>query len=168
MVRIWLLVIRKKLETKISNIIKYVISLKDLGYQQIPKLGIQKYLVYKTGRKLSRTHTKSWGYFYTQLSRLEKRYGLKLKLGPMDFGIHRRESISTLNLKTNDEIKLIIVSKGRWENECIGKITEEIGIKILLQKPLKFSDNMIGHEIKVKIIKANYKDNILTARYPPN
>lgn len=157
-----------KNDLDIEDIIKYLISLKDLGYPKVPRIGIQKYLVYKTGRKLSRTHPKSWGYFYLQLSRLEKKYDLKLKLGPMDFGIQRRKSISTLNLKKNDEIKLKIVSKGRWENECIGKITEEIGIKILLQKPLKFTENMIGSEIKVKIIKANYKDNILTARYPPN
>jgi len=155
-----------KNDIDIEDIIKYVISLKNQGYEQIPKIGIQKYLVYKTGRKLSRTYPKSWGYFYEQLTKLEKKYGLKLKLGPKDFGIHRRESIPTLDLKKNDEIKLIIVSKGRWEQELIGKITEEIGIKVLLQKPLKFTDNMIGKEIKVKIIKANYKDNILTARYP--
>ena len=157
-----------KNDVDIENIIKYIISLKDQGYPQIPKIGIQKYLVYKTGRKLSRTYPKSWGYFYEQLSKLEKKYKLKLKLGPKDFGIHKRESTPTLNLKKNDEIKLIIVSKGRWERECIGKITEEIGIKVLLQKPLKFTDNMIGSEINVKIIKANYKNNILTAKYPLN
>jgi len=157
-----------KNDVDIEDILKYIISLKDQGFQQIPKIGIQKYLVYKTGRKLSRTYPKSWGYFYEQLSKLEKKYKLKLKLGPNDFGIHRRESVPTLNLKKNDEIKLIIVSKGRWEQECIGKITEEIGIKVLLQNPLKFTEKMIGSEIKVKIIKANYKDNILTAKYPPN
>ncbi len=157
-----------KNDDDIEDIIKYVLSLENQGYSQIPKIGIQKYLVYKTGRKLSRTHPKSWGYFYEQLSNLEKKYGLKLKLGPKDFGIHRRASIPTLNLKKNDEIKLKIVSKGRWGSECIGKITEDIGIKVLLKNPLKFTDNMIGSEIKVKIIKANYKDNILTAKFPPN
>jgi len=157
-----------KNDVDIEDILKYIISLKDQGYQKIPKIGIQKYLVYKTGRKLSRTYPKSWGYFYEQLSKLEKKYRLKLKLGPNDFGIHRRASVPTLNFKKNDEIKLIIVSKGRWEQECIGKITGEIGIKVLLQNPLKFTEKMIGSEIKVKIIKANYKDNILTAKYPPN
>ena len=89
----------------------------------------------------------------------------KFKLGPKDFGIHRRKGVPPLNIKKNDEIGLEIVSKGRWKRECIGKINEEIGIKVLLKKPF-ISSNLIGKKIKARIIKANYKDNILTAIYP--
>lgn len=151
----------------IEDIIEFIIDLRDKGYSEKKiQIGIQKYLIYKTGRKLGRIRPKTWGYFYKRLSGLEKKYNIKLKLGPNDFGIHKRKSIDTLSLKKNDLIKLEIISKGRWKRECIGKINERIGIKVLLKKPLTTSDDLIGKYIKAKIIKANYKDNILTAVYP--
>jgi uncharacterized Fe-S cluster-containing radical SAM superfamily enzyme len=153
----------------IEEIIKYIIRLRSEGYseQQI-QIGIQKYLIYKTGRKLKKIKPKSWDYFYSQLSRLEKKYDIKLKLGPRDFGIHKRAKVSTLDLKKDDLLKVKIVSRGRWTNECIGKINNNQGIKILLKKPLVFSEELIGKVITTKIIKANYRDNILTALFPYN
>jgi uncharacterized Fe-S cluster-containing radical SAM superfamily enzyme len=71
-----------------------------------------------------------------------------------------------LGIKKDDLIKLKIVSGGRWKNECIGKINDSLGIKILLNKPLVFSEALIGKYIEAKVIKANYKDNILTAFFP--
>jgi uncharacterized Fe-S cluster-containing radical SAM superfamily enzyme len=71
-----------------------------------------------------------------------------------------------LNLQKDDLIKVEIVSRGRWENECIGKINDSLGIKVLLKKPIVFSDKLIGKVIEAKVIKANYKDNILTALFP--
>ncbi|MBY9016690.1 MAG: hypothetical protein KGD68_13435, partial [Candidatus Lokiarchaeota archaeon] len=82
------------------------------------------------------------------------------------FGIHKRKRVSTLNLQKKDLIKIEIVSRGRWENECIGKINNSLGIKVLLKKPLVFSDELIGKVIEAQVIKANYKDNILTALFP--
>ena len=70
------------------------------------------------------------------------------------------------NLKKNDFIPLKIVSKGRWTNECIGQINENHGIKVILRKPIKYSDDLIGKEIIAKVIKANYRDNIFTAIFP--
>ena len=145
----------------IENIIKYVLSLNNKKIM----LGIQKYLLYKTGRKLKKIRPKSWGYFYKQLSQLEKKIDLKLKLGPEDFGIHKRKIALNLNLQKNDLIDLKIISKGRWKRECIGKINDDIAIKVLLQKPL-ISNDVIGKKVKVKVIKANYKDNIITAVFP--
>ena len=127
---------------------------------------LQKYLVYKTGRKLKKIRPKTWDYFYKRLTQLEKKYKIKLKLGPKDFGIHKRKGINLLNFKKNDILKLEIVSKGRWHKECIGKIDESFGIKILLQKPITFSDALIGKVIKAKVLKANLKDNIITAYFP--
>jgi len=154
-------------EKDIEEIIELVLKLRSEGFskQQI-QIGIQKYLIYKTGRTLKKIRPKSWGYFYLQLSRLEKRYGIKLKLGPKDFGIHKRAQVSNLGLKRDDLIKTKIVSKGRWMNECIGKINDSLGIKILLRKPIVFSEELIGKVIVAKIIKANYRDNILTALFP--
>lgn len=156
-------------EKDIEEIIELVLKLRGEGYskQQI-QIGIQKYLIYKTGRTLKKIKPKSWGYFYSQLSKLEKKYGIKLKLGPRDFGIHKRACVSTLDLKKDDLIKIKIVSRGRWINECIGKINDTLGIKILLKKPIVFTEELIGKVIVAKIIKANYRDNILTALIPYN
>ncbi|MHA2287539.1 MAG: radical SAM protein [Promethearchaeota archaeon] len=156
-------------EKDIEEIIELILKLRGEGYskQQI-QIGIQKYLIYKTGRTLKKIKPKSWDYFYLQLSRLEKKYGIKLKLGPKDFGIHKRAQVSTLGLKRDDLIKIKIVSGGRWINECIGKINDNLGIKVLLRKPIVFSEKLIGKVITAKIIKANYRDNILTALFPYN
>ncbi len=151
----------------IEEIIEFVLNVRNEGYSESQlQIGIQKYLIYKTGRTLKKVQSKSWDYFYLYLSRLEKKFKIKLKLGPKDFGIHKRKSVSTLNLKKKDLIKIEIVSRGRWENECIGKIHNSLGIKVLLKKPLVFSDELIGKFIEVEVIKANYKDNILTALFP--
>lgn len=151
----------------IEDIIKFVINVRNQGFSEKKlQLGIQKYLIYKTGRKLKKIRPKSWDYFYKQLSELEKKYDIKLKLGPKDFGIQKKKVGIPLNYQKGDIIKLEIVSKGRWANECIGKITKDIGIKILLNKPFQYSDNLIGIDIKAKVIKANYKDNIITAIFP--
>ena len=151
----------------IEDIIEFVIDLRNQGFteKQI-QIGIQKYLIYKTGRKLKKIRPKSWDYFYKQLSKLEKKYNLKLKLGPKDFGIHKRKAVIPLNFSKGAIIKLKIVSKGRWNNECIGKITNNIGIKVLLNRPFQYSDNLLGKEIEARVIKANYKDNIITAIFP--
>ncbi len=151
----------------IEEIIEFVLNARNGGYSKSQlQIGIQKYLIYKTGRTLKKVQPKSWGYFYLYLSKLEKKFKIKLKLGPNDFGIHKRKRIQTLDLQRNDLIKIEIVSKGRWKNECIGKINNSLGIKVLLKKPLVFSDKLIGKVIEARVIKANYKDNILTAVFP--
>ncbi|MFW9971960.1 MAG: radical SAM protein [Candidatus Odinarchaeota archaeon] len=150
----------------IEEIIRYIKSLRKKGYSEKKiQIGIQKYLIYKTGRKLKKVRPKSWGYFYKQLSSLEKKYNIKLKLGPHDFGIHKRKTYSSLRVQKNDLLKLNVISKGRWEKEYIGKIDANFGIKILLNKPIFQSEKIIGKNIVAKVIKANYKDNILTATF---
>ncbi|TFF90550.1 MAG: radical SAM protein [Promethearchaeota archaeon] len=147
-----------------EEIVNFVKHQRKKGYsEQELQIGIQKYLIYKTGRKLKKIRPKSWGYFYQQLAELEEKYGLKLKLGPKDFGIHPRPPILSLDLKKGQIISATIVSEGRWEYECIGAISDHSGIKILLPRPWKFTPKLLGKTIQVKIIKANYKDNILTA-----
>jgi len=153
-------------DNDIEDIIEFIINLRNKGYSENKiQIGIQKYLIYKTGRKLKKIRPKSWGYFYTQLTNLEKKYDIKLKLGPKDFGIHKRTSVAFLKFKKNDIMDLTVISKGRWKNEFIGKINENFGLKVLLSKSISNPDNLIGKNIKVKIIKANYKDNILTSLF---
>ncbi len=148
----------------IEEIIVFVKDLrKKVFSEKKMQIGIQKYLIYKTGRKLKKIRPKSWGYFYKQLSFLEKKYDIKLKLGPHDFGIHKRKTVASLKVRKNDFLKLKVISKGRWEREYIGKISNNFGIKVLIDKPIIHLEKFIGKTIEAKIIKANYKDNILTA-----
>lgn len=150
----------------IEEIIQFVINLRQKSYSSKDiQLGIQKYLIYKTGRTLKKIRPKTWGYFYQQLSDLENRYNIKLKLGPNDFGIHER-SLYKLNVNEDDTIPVTIVSPGRWENECIGKINEEFGCKILLNSPITFSDALLGKNIDVRILKAKDTENLITAYFP--
>ncbi|MHA1932568.1 MAG: radical SAM protein [Promethearchaeota archaeon] len=151
----------------IEEIIKYFLEMiKQDHSERKLQIGIQKYLTYKTGRKLKKIRPKSWDYFYKQLSRLEKKYNIKLKLGPKDFNIHKRTRVASLGLKKDDVLNLRVVSVGRWENEYIGKINDNFGVKLLVNKRLGDFTNLIGKELTAKIIKANYKNNILTAIFP--
>ncbi|MFX1568721.1 MAG: radical SAM protein [Promethearchaeota archaeon] len=150
----------------IEDIIKFIIDLRNKGYSEKKiQIGIQKYLIYKTGRKLKKIRPKSWDYFYNQLSKLEKKYNIKLKLGPKDFGIHKRKTVASLNVEKNDLIKLQIISKGRWNKEYIGKINNNYGLKVLLNREIIQSEKFIQKEINARIIKANYRDNIITASF---
>ncbi|KKN35756.1 hypothetical protein LCGC14_0780360 [marine sediment metagenome] len=151
----------------IEEIIKFVISLRTQGHSEKKiQIGIQKYLIYKTGRKLKKIRPKSWDYFYKQLSSLEKKFKIKLKLGPNDFNIHRRKKIASPDVRKGDIVKVVVVSKGRWEYEYIAKINDNFGVKLLVNKQIIRSEKIIGREIKVKILKVNLKDNILTAAFP--
>ena len=150
----------------IKEIIQFVVDLRNHEYSNTEiQLGIQKYLVYKTGRKLKKIRPKTWGYFYQQLSELENKYNIKLKLGPKDFGIHYRR---TFNLPINEGeiISVEIVSQGRWKNECIGKINNQFCTKVLLNYPLEYSKDLLGKNIDVKILKAKNKENLITGYIP--
>jgi len=153
-------------DNDIEDIIRYVKDLRKQDYSEKKiQLGIQKYLIYKTGRKLKKIRPKSWGYFYDQLSFLERKYNIKLKLGPQDFGIHKRKILSSFKVQKNDKLRLKVISKGRWKKEYIGKVNDKFGIKVLLNKSLIEPEKLIGKDIEAKVIKANYKDNILTASF---
>jgi uncharacterized Fe-S cluster-containing radical SAM superfamily enzyme len=150
----------------IEDIIRFVADLRVQGYSKKElQIGIQKYLIYKTGRTLKKIRPKTWGYFYQQLSDLEQKYDLKLKLGPTDFGIHDRP-LYKLNVHEGEIIPVTIASPGRWENECIGKVNEEFGCKVLLNSPIKYTDALLGKEIDVKILKAKTTENLITAYFP--
>ncbi len=154
----------------IEEIIRYIKKLRDEGYSEKKiQIGIQKYLIYSTGRTLKKVRPKSWGYFYHQLSELEKKHEIKLKLGPYDFDIKPCPSSYNAHFSKNELVDLIIVSKGRWNTECIGIMhtNPRQGMKIVLKQPFSFSPEMLGKRITARVIKANYKYNILTGCFPP-
>lgn len=153
-------------DADIEDIIQYVADMRAQGYSKADiQLGVQKYLIYKTGRTLKKIRPKTWGYFYQQLSDLEKKYDIKLKLGPDDFGIHPR-TLYNLDVHEGEIIPVTIVSPGRWDNECIGKINEDFGCKVLLNSPITFTEDMIGKQIDVKILKAKDTENLITTYFP--
>ncbi|MFX1396990.1 MAG: radical SAM protein [Promethearchaeota archaeon] len=158
-----------KNDKDIEDIIKLVLTLRSKGFSEKKiQIGIQKYLIYKTGRKLRKVRPKTWEYFYKQLSHLEKKYQIKLKLGPMDFGIHKRERYAIDQpYKKGDIFNLKIISRGRWGYEYIGRIDDQFGAKILLDKNFIPPSDFINKEIQVRILKTAKLNNTITALYPP-
>ncbi|MFO7711399.1 MAG: radical SAM protein [Candidatus Woesearchaeota archaeon] len=81
------------------------------------RIGIQNFLSYKHGKNPA----KPWEFerFYKHLENLEKRYDMKLIMGPEDFGIHPAPSYDT-PFKKGDIIEVQIVAEGRLPKEKIG------------------------------------------------
>ncbi|TXT66790.1 MAG: Cyclic pyranopterin monophosphate synthase [Promethearchaeota archaeon] len=150
----------------IEDIISFVVEMRTMGYSNLDiQLGIQKYLIYRTGRKLKKIRPKTWGYFYQQLGNLEERYDIKLKLGPHDFNIHDRPLYS-IDINEGEILPVTIKAPGRWKNECIGVINELSAVKVLLNSPLEYSDTLLGKNINVKILKSTQYDSIITTYLP--
>ncbi|MBD3350421.1 MAG: radical SAM protein [Candidatus Lokiarchaeota archaeon] len=121
------------------------------------RLGIQNYLIYKTGRKLRKIRQRDFGYFYKRLADLEKKYNLKLKLGPKDFNIHPAHPI-TPPVERDEKIKVQIVSKGRTAKEWIGRFNEKWAVKVLSKISLK-----VGATVHANVIKRKTDENLITA-----
>ncbi len=149
----------KKNEEAIPEIIEYVIAKRAEGYSDKEmQLGIQKYLEYKHGRKLSNVRERSFKYFYQQLRDLETEYRLKLVLHPEDFGIHYRPTLRP-PVKKGDQIPVEVVSEGRTRREWIGKLSDEFAVKIHSRAPLA-----AGKRFHLTISKAKTKENLLTGK----
>lgn len=115
----------------IIDIIRFVKKKRSEGFSEKKlQLGIQKYLTYKTGRKLGKIRPKTWDYFYNQLRILEKTHSIKLVLSPTDFGIHRRDHL-TVPLITGNRTMAEILMQGRYPHEWIGRINDDWAIKII-------------------------------------
>ncbi len=108
------------------------------------KLGIQNYEVHKYGRKIKNSKKMSWWKFYELLKRLEKKYNIKLKLGPNDFGIKRSKKIP-LVFDKNEKVSVEIVSEGWSRDQCLAKSRDRlISVNDCKGKP--------GDRINVKIL----------------
>lgn len=142
----------------ILEIIKYVHEKSYEGHNW-PKLrlGIQNYLTYKTGRKIKKIREREFTYFYHRLQELEKQFNLKLKLGPLDFGIHSTKAISP-PVHIEDSVIVEVLCQGRWNNEYIARINPDWAVKLITKHPLTS-----GQFAKVNLIKGNLSGNLLTA-----
>ncbi|MDD5253538.1 MAG: radical SAM protein [Candidatus Nanoarchaeia archaeon] len=131
----------------IEEIIKYAKQLNA-------KLGIQKYEVYKFGRKPKQAKKQSWYQFYNYLEELGKKYDIKLKLSRKDFNIEQRETYP-LKFRNNEIISIVIKCPGWVREEMIG-VAKEVCITV------DKCNAKIGDKIKVKIL--SNKHNIYFAR----
>ena len=146
-------------DLEIIKIIELAKKYEKMGYSNNKfRLGIQNYLVYKTGRKLSHVKEREFKHFYKMLGKLEKKYDIKLKLGPRDFNIHKSKPIEPP--ASTDEIKRIqILSEGRNPGEYIGGLNPSWAVKVLSKFSLE-----IGSKVNIKIIKRRRNENLITGR----
>ncbi len=93
---------------------KIITWIKTLPRQ--PILGIQNFLRYKTGRNPGKEMP--WDGFYLLLSTLEKKHGIKLRLGKNDFNIKKTRDLPKPFVE-NDIITATIKCPDRFTNSAI-------------------------------------------------
>jgi hypothetical protein len=81
-----------------------------------PRLGIQNFLLYKTGRHPGKMT--SWKDFYAQLKDLEKKHKIQLILSKEDFNVHKAKELPK-PFKINDEVNAVIKCPDRFPNTVI-------------------------------------------------
>lgn len=127
---------------EIEKIIEFAI---DVGAgKKYPPLGIQKYIPYKYGRKLKKTHT--FGNFYSKLAELENKYNIKLILSPEDFGMEKRQKTKH-PIKKGEILKARLVADGRMFNEKLAVVRNRV-VTVRTQKK-------VGEIAKFKIVRSN-------------
>ncbi len=125
-------------DAEIEKVIAFYKSLKATHPGQTAvRIGIQNYLVYRTGRKLGKVKEREFGYFYKQLRALEKKYDTKLVLSARDFGIHPAPTYPSDLIAAIRQaggkgraVEVEIVAPGRNEKEFIGTAAGW-GVKVL-------------------------------------
>jgi uncharacterized Fe-S cluster-containing radical SAM superfamily enzyme len=110
-------------------------------------IGIQKYEIYKYGRKIKGVKQINWWKFYKKLKEWEKKYDIKLVLSRKDMNIEKRERVRSL-LSKGEIVNVKIMAEG-WikgqmigvaKNRCISinnckvSINDRINVKILENK----------------------------------
>ena len=134
-------------EDDVKGVIKFSKELKC-------RIGIQKYEVHKTGRKMKNVKEMTYWKFYKKLEEWEKEFDVKLKIGPNDYKIFRRKAIPKEFNK--DEIVNVEVKKEGWQkDQMIGVAKNRVITLINCSKP-------IGSRVKAKIVSD--KNNIYIAK----
>ncbi|MDD5331790.1 MAG: radical SAM protein [Candidatus Nanoarchaeia archaeon] len=154
------LISKSKIKLMIAPV--YVPGINDEDIEEIIKfakeinaeLGIQKYEVYKLGRKPKGVKKQSWYHFDELLNRLSKKYEIKLKLSKKDFLIEPRETLP-IEFKENEIIYVDIKSPGWLKNQMIG-VAKNRSISV------ENCNANLNDRIKVKII--SNKHNIYVAK----
>ncbi len=119
--------------------------------KRFPAFGIQNYVRYQFGKKV-KTKPMHFNEFFEKLAVLEKQYGVRLKLTPADFGIHRAPSLPKA-FKKGDRLKLDIVAPGRVHGEMLAIANGRV-IGVLTDKP-------VGSRVSAEITRTT--DNVYVA-----
>jgi uncharacterized Fe-S cluster-containing radical SAM superfamily enzyme len=119
--------------------------------RRYPAFGIQNYVRYQFGKKV-KTNPMRFDQFFEKIAVLEKQYGLRLKLTPADFGIHKAPSLPKA-FRKGDKLKLDLVAPGRVHGEMLAIASGRV-IGVLTDKPA-------GSRVSAKITRVT--DNVYVA-----
>lgn len=98
-----------------------------------PAFGIQNYVRYQFGKKVKGRPMK-FAEFFRRLEGYEKRYGLKLRLSPADFNIHKAPSLHKV-FRKGERLRLKLVAPGRVFGEMLAVERDRV-IGVLTDKPV--------------------------------
>ncbi|MBI5871510.1 radical SAM protein [archaeon] len=124
--------------------------------ENVLQTGIQKYEIYKYGKKPAKAIT--WWKFYEQLRIWEKEFDAKLVLSANDLGIHKAQRLPTA-MEINQTVYAEIACLGWFKSQMIA-VANKRCISINNCKGNK------GDRIKLKIL--NNKDNIYVGEQVTN
>lgn len=110
-----------------------------------PPLGIQKYELYRRGRNAG-VRPMSWRRFYSALRRWEEEFGVKLVLGPEDFGIHRSRQLD-VPFSIGETAYVEIVAPGMRADEALGRARNRT-ITVINASSIPF-----GGHVRVRVIR---------------
>jgi len=114
--------------------------------RHFPRLGIQKYLTYRLGRRFRDIKPWPWEKFYRHISSLERKTGYKpLLITPQSFGIHPRRQMP-IPFRVREKITVQITHPGRVNGEYIAS-SRNRAIQVINAKV------QIGTNIRVQIIR---------------
>lgn len=134
-------------DTDIEDVIEFANSLKT---KKTVFVGIQNMLAHKFGRKPAKQI--EWEDFEKRIKKLEKKHRIDLH-GKSTFNFFKTKEFNK-PFKKGDNITIELISKGRLNNEMLGKSSDRI-VSIIN------CHHNIGKKLKVKIIRS--KHNIFTA-----
>jgi uncharacterized Fe-S cluster-containing radical SAM superfamily enzyme len=82
-----------------------------------PALGIQNYVRYQFGKKVKGKPMK-FSHFFERLGEMERKYGVRLRLTPADFNIHKAPSLPKA-FRKGERLRLKLVAPGRVFGEML-------------------------------------------------
>lgn len=137
-----------------EDLIEYAV---DIGAgEKWPALGIQKYREHKHGRKMDDVKEISWHEFYRQLEEWEERHGVKLDIGPEDFGIEKREPALPVVFKKGQKFGVKIAAQGWNPGQKLG-VARHRTVTVV-----NGEDIPVGEEVTVEVL--HNKHNLYLAR----
>ncbi|MAG60867.1 hypothetical protein CL619_03720 [archaeon] len=144
-------------DEELPKIIEFVKTLpaseKRKGEKELPKVCIQNYLPYKSGRRPVKIPA-TWEKFYLMLDKLELEHDIQLRINADDFEIKSLKELPK-PFSVDDEIRAKLVGRDRFDHTCLAAA----GNRVISVPNCEFSS---GKKVKLKIIRD--KHNIFTGK----